>query len=301
MTGMTHREKAGLRGSVVYCETEQRRIDPFSNDTTVTRESFQRDGHRSELAQSGAVSWSQRWIYDVDGRLLEEFLDGAFASRRTFSYDVTGRLEQVRVRDAAGERLEESWTYYDDGASLHTHYPHLPGVNCCVSAESMLHISADAARIMTLRDSRGNSIEKVLYSADDRPIQRVLFRYDGSGRLSEEGEADFDNRIRPDFRNLFRYDALGRCVLREMHCSFGSERNTTSYNEQGDVSETRRIPLFTEANAHLDCFPPESWASVLRYDYDVSGNWTSCHTETRVSGKDEIAHREEKHRRVEYS
>jgi len=66
---MTDREKAGLRGSVVGCETEQRRINPFLNDTIVTRESFHRDGRRIEQAQSGAVSWSQRWIYDVDGRL----------------------------------------------------------------------------------------------------------------------------------------------------------------------------------------------------------------------------------------
>lgn len=296
---MTDREKAGLRGSVVLCETEQKRINPQSNVADVTRESFHHDGRRIELMYSGPATWSQRWNYDVDGQLIEEINDGAFACRRIFKYDVKGRREQVRVWDAEGERLEEFWSYFDDGTRIHTHYPRMRGVDG-VATDSMLHMSLDAARIMTTQDGRGNPIERVLYNADDRPLQRVLFRYDGAGRLLEEGEADFENRIREDFRNLFRYDSQGRCVVREMHCSMGSERHTTDYNEYGDIRETRRIPLLTATPDDLAILPQNSWANTFRYEYDLSDNWVTCLTETRVSGSDEISHRDEKHRRVEY-
>jgi len=212
---------------------------------------------------------------------------------------VKGRLEAVQVRDAGGQRLEESCTYYDDGTSLHTFYPRLPG-GAGVMADSWLHMSVDAVRIMTLQDRRGNPLEKVLYNADDRPIQRVLFLYDSEGRLSEEGEADFEDRICQDFRNVFRYDALGRCVLREMHCSFGSERHITDYNDHGDVSETRRVPLPTATPSDIGLFSQASSTKQFRYEYDASGNWITCLAETQASDSGDITHREEKHRRVDY-
>ena len=135
------------------------------------------------------------------------------------------------------------------------------------------------------------TLEKVLYNADDRPIQRVLFIYDDSGRLMEEGEAYDDNGIRDDFRNVFRYDAQGRCIEREMHCPFGSERQTTTYNEYGDVSETRRIPLTTD----FDLLPQDSWARYFTYEYDDPGNWITCHEELRVLDTGKTTYREEKH------
>jgi hypothetical protein len=85
-----------------------------------------------------------------------------------------------------------------------------------------------------------------------------------------------------------------------MHCSFGSERHTTSYNEYGDVSETSRIPLPTATPSDIDLFSQASSTNHFRYEYDAAGNWITCLVETRVSGIDEIAHREEKHRRLEY-
>ena len=299
MVAMTDREKAGLHGSVVVCETEQRRISPPLNGTNVTQESFHRDGRRSEMTHSGGAHWSQRWLYDADGRLREEVVDGAFAFRRIFVYDVKGRREQVKVSDEDGERLEETCTYFDDGTRLLTLYPRMRGVDG-IGADAMLHMSLDAVRITTVQDSRGNPLEKVLYNSDERPIQRVLFLYDDTGRLVEEGEAYIDNRIRHDFRNLFRYDAHGRCVVREMHVPFGSERHTTAYNEYGDVTEIQRVPVLTDTPTNMDLFSQDSWANHFRYEYDASGNWITCLSEMRRSGTGEITYREEKHRRVEY-
>jgi len=165
-----------------------------------------------------------------------------------------------------------------------------------VMADLMLHMSVDAVRITTVQDSRGNPLEKVLYNADDRPMQRVLFLHDEAGRLMEEGEAYSDNRIRDDFRNLFRYDAQGRCIEREMHCPFGGERHTTVYNEYGDVSEIQRTPLPTD----IDLLPQDSWVTYSSYEYDAYGNWVTCNVELRALGTGETTHREEKHRRAEY-
>lgn len=292
---MTDREKAGLRGSVVVSETEGRCISPFFNAAYVTREAFLLDGRRSEMTDTRGVQWTRRWLYYDDGRLREETFEGAVIFRRIFIYDLNGRREQVRVRDGDGERLEESYLYNEDGTRLHTFYPRMPGVQG-VMADSMLHMSVDAVRITTVQDNRGNPLEKVLYNADDRPIHRVLFLYDDAGRLMEEGEAYFDGRIRDDFRNLFRYDPQGRCIEREMHCPFGSERHTTVYNEYGDVSEIQRIALPTD----FDLFPQDPWASYFSYEYDAYGNWVTCNKELRVLGTGETTDREEKHRRVEY-
>ena len=295
MSSMTDREKAGLRGPVVVCETEGRSIFPESKATYATRESFHMDGRRREMTRSGDDHWTQRWLYGDGGRPREEIFDGAIAFRRIFIYDLKGRREQVRVHDGDGERLEEFCLFNEDGTRLHTFYPRMKRVDG-VMEDSRLHMSVDAVRITTLQDSRGNPLEKVLYNADDRPIQRVLFLYDDTGRLMEEGEAYDDNGIRDDFRNVFRYDAQGRCIEREMHCPFGSERQTTTYNEYGDVSETRRIPLTTD----FDLLPQDSWARYFTYEYDDPGNWITCHEELRGLDTGKTTYREEKHRRVDY-
>ena len=293
---MIDRKNAGLRGSVVLCETEGRCFSPELSGTYVTRESFLPDGRHSEMTDTRGVQWTQRWLYFDDGRPREELFDGAVSFRRIFIYDLKGRREQVRVQDEDGERLEEVCIYNENGTTIHTSYPRMPGGQVGVMADSMLHMSVDAVRITTVQDSRGNPLEKVLFNADDRPIQRVLFRYDDAGRLVEEGEAYSGNRIRHDFRNLFRYDAQGRCIERETHCPFGGERHSTIYNEYGDVSEIRRIPMATD----MDFFPQSSWANHFSYEYDAGSNWVSCKVEMQVLGTGETTHREEKHRRVEY-
>jgi hypothetical protein len=160
----------------------------------------------------------------------------------------------------------------------------------------MLHVSADAVRTVTLRDTRNNPSEKVLFDSDHRPIQRVLFIYDDAGRLLEEGEAYSDNSLRDDFKNLYRYDAQGRCIEKEVRTPFHGERQTTTYNEDGDAREIQRTPL----DFGIEISPKRPWALHFSYEYDAFGNWLIRRVETHTSDTDETTHRDETRRRVTY-
>ena len=284
---MTDREKAGLRGPVAVCETHAR--------SHVTREAFHRDGRRSEMMQTGEYPWSHRWLYDDHGRLLEEVAEGLYSFHRRFFYDARGRRKTVRVSDDNGERLEESYEYREDGSALHTSYPRVSdGIG--VALGGMLHMSGDAVRITATEDSQGRAIERVLYDADYRRIQRVLFLYDSAGRLVEEGEAYFDNRIRDDFRNCFRYDEQGRYTRIEMYTPAGNTCQTMRYNEVGDLVERNNMTLPSD----IDLFEQPPWTEYFSYTYDSRSNWIKRELVHRLDGTGETPHRDELHRQVEY-
>jgi hypothetical protein len=109
------------------------------------------------------------------------------------------------------EHVQQSYLYNGDGTNTVTLYidPPLRYKNITVSADVMLHISLDAACIMTIRDRAGRDMKKILCGSDYRVIERVLFRYDAAGRLVEEGEVESGSRLRADMRNLYEYDHQG--------------------------------------------------------------------------------------------
>ena len=261
---MNDREKAGFRGLVAVCETQW--------PSGALRESFHRDGRRDENCALGEQPWSQRWIYDDQGR-----------------------LKQVLTSDKSGEYSRESYAYNDDSSVVQTSYLKFPP-GCSVMLDSMLHLSGDAVRITTLQDSRGNALEKVLYDTDDRPIQRVLFLYDSAGRLIEEGEALGQSGIRDDFRNRFRYDAAGRIVQIERYTPAAGMRQTMVYNELGDVIERHHSPLPTD----IDMFDQPPWGEYFTYTYDEQSNWISRRLTHRLDESGETTHTGEESRRVEY-
>lgn len=256
---------------MAVCDTEQ--VDRH----LITRESFRPDGKLTERWHHNpdGPEWAVVRRYDADGRLLAEEVSGPGARMLEYRYDANGRLERVIELLADGtERVQESYLYHDDGTSTATLYVHPPlrDRNVGVSAESMLHISTDAVCIMTLRDRGDRPIRKVLYDADNRVIQRVLFRYDAAGRLLEEGEAEPGGGLRADMRNLCRYDARGRCIETEIRWGpFGGRRKDMSYTEQGDLEEERIEPL----SGGIDLFGTPPWSRQFGYEYDARGNWTS--------------------------
>lgn len=184
------REAAGFRGRVAVCDAEQleKRI--------ATRESFRWDGKWTERwhRNPDGSEWSMVRRHDAEGRALEERRSGPPPQTLTYRYDEKGRLARVDVRSSDGaERVHESYLYHDDQTSAVTLYidpPLRDKKNVAVSEDHMLHMSIDAVCIMTVRDSKSRPIKKVLYDADNRVIRRVLFRYDGDGRLLEEGEVE---------------------------------------------------------------------------------------------------------------
>src|SRR5271157_2793423 len=266
---VSDREASGLRGPVAVCETEQ--IERHF----VTKESFRLDGKWTERLHRNAdgSEWSMVRRYDADGHVLEEERRGIPSQTLLFRYDSKGRRVRTDVRSPDGtERVQESYLYKEDQTSAVTLYidPPLREKNVAVSMESMLHMAIDAVCIMTVRNSNGRPIKKVLYDADNRVIRRVLFRYDGAGRLLEEGEVESGDRPRADVRNLYEYDVKGHCIEGKLHWgAFGGRRETRSYNELGDLKEERIVPLPGEVILH-ETIP---WSTHYDYEYDSKGNW----------------------------
>lgn len=283
---MSDREKAGLRGLVAVCETQA--------GSNILRERFHFDGRRSESSNAGTYRWTDRWLYHDDGRPQQEVFEGPSPFRRSFFYDDRGRRKHVRISDDSGERLEESYTYNEDGSVVFIAYPRLPA-GCGIAIDSMLHMSSDAARIYTLQDSRGNALEKVLYNADDRQILRVLFVYDANGHLVEEGEALIGGGIRDDFRNCYDYDDAGRFTHIERHTPFGGISQTMRYNEVGDLIERHNLSLPSD----IDMISQPPWTECFTYTYDERTNWTRRELIHRLDSG-ETPHREQQHRRLEY-
>jgi hypothetical protein len=81
-----------------------------------------------------------------------------------------------------------------------------------------------------------------------------------------------------------------------MHCPFGGERHTMTYNDYGDVCEIHRMSLPTD----IDLLQQRPWATYCSYEYDAFGNWVSCIVETRVTDSGETTNREQQRRRVQY-
>ena len=282
---MTDREKAGLRGRVAVCET--------GSDSFVKRESFHADGRRNETSITGNHGSTQRWLYDKENHATEEIFEGPLPFRRRFFYDDRGRLKQVRISDAHGERMHESYTYNYDGSVLHTLYPQLPQ-GCGVAEDARLYMSADATCITSLQDSGGKTIERVLYDADNRIILRVLFRYNTEGFLEMEGEALVDGGISDHFRNSYSYDVGGRVATIERSTSFGTLRQTMTYNAFGDMTERQ--------NVRSNMIPDEepAWMECFSYTYDKRGNWIKRGLIHRLIDTGYTSHTGEHNRKIEY-
>jgi hypothetical protein len=195
--------------------------------------------------------------------------------------------------------VQQSYLYDDDGTSTVTQYidPPLLHRNVSVLTEHTLHISLDSACIMTMRDSAGRDVKKVLYDSDNRVIRRILFRYDAAGRLVEEGEVESGTRLRADMRNLCEYDNRGNRTVEEKRWgALGGQRKTMSYTELGDLKEVQIAPLPAEVD--LDETAP--WSTHYSYEYDTQGNWTSRTKQIRGLESGLVTHTDVTRRTLQY-
>jgi len=251
----------------------------------LTRESYDPDGNLIERwhCNPDGREWSHICRYSHDRKLVEKEYRGiSIGSDRKFSYhhDAAGRLERVLATSEAGaERIYESYRYDAQGLKTVTFYPDrtpAPGT-VGVSVEAMLHWHGDAVAVMTVFDEADRPARTVFYDENDRAIRRVVFRYDNSGNLVEEGEMEPGGAIRQDFRNVYRYDASGRQIEAEMHWyDFGGQTRKRTYNEFGDVTEESRYPH----EAQVKLFEQHDWATRYTYRYDDRGNWIERITAT---------------------
>jgi YD repeat-containing protein len=144
-----------------------------------TRDSFRRDGTWTEKWQRNAdgTEWSAVRRFDAEGRVLFEQRNDPRGLTLACQYDAQGRLVRVDETTSDGaERVRESYLHHEDGTSAVTRYisPPLRDTNVAASSEIMLHMSADAVCIMTVRDREDRPAKRVLYDADNRVMGAVF-------------------------------------------------------------------------------------------------------------------------------
>jgi hypothetical protein len=283
---VTDLEQAELRGHVRTCHTQRDNVHPDRNWVVLTHYLFSPQGRLLEQRHQNpdGSNWSIICRYDDEGRIR-----GKEQSNQRFSYlyDSLGRLERVMLRsDEEGERVFESMQYADDGTKVRTSYQtpvdDAQRKTRSVAVSSVLHVSLEAAVIMTVLDATDQPIRRVFYDADDRVIRRVALRYDQRGLLREEGEV-VAGAIREDLRNVYRYDALGRRIetIQRWGDGLGGSRLTFTYNQYGDLA--RKI-IEQDAGLQWEDREPGSqcWTERFRYQYDDHGNWIERTMETVV-------------------
>lgn len=284
---MTDREESGLRGSIRNCCTERDYVYPDRQWVMKTDDAFTPSGYliqRLHRNPNGS-QWSLVCRYDDREQILEkeEFSD-LFNDRRRFlyEYDKQCRLDRIILRsEQQGERVYESVRYVADGTKAVTSYPiqldERQRQTAFVSTDAALHLSLDAAVVVTIFDTHDRPIRKVLYDADDRVIRRIGFCYDSRGLLVEEGEL-IAGRLREDFRNVYKWDNSGRQTEIFQQRSDGTDlRKIFTYNDRGDVLEESIEQDFGLTGEDGES---QNWKQRFSYQYDHHGNWTERRTET---------------------
>jgi hypothetical protein len=210
-----------------------------------------------------------------------------------FEYDDAGRKRKIQELDIASEHsiAVQAWG--------------VEGTDTCYSAPG-------ATKLMTLYNEHDQPIEVVFYDRSDQPVNRVVFRYDGRGKLWEElqtrtpgayrdlfadAPADQVDMLRAMFQSVgepvrieHRYDHLGCRV--ETYRHFGllsTELIRRSFNQHGDelaeTSEHHSQNYEIDDEGQLSPVPATESVSYsearFQYEYDEHGNWITKTVKTR--------------------
>ena len=274
---MEDRVKAGLRGPVESCRTDQMiyitrcgaagcDIQPEERRYSATSR-YRRDGQLAEYRQPNpdGSEWASLYAYDAIGRLHE--VDIGPGGKSIYQYDHLGHLERVITEAADGsQRMDEPFSYDEQNRKSRTLYIEplaaeiYTAAVCGIEGSDAAYSARGATSMTTLYNERDQAIEVQFRDSQNRVLSRVTLLYDATGRLVEECQttevrefppAEIRARMSPaqsraleellgnfQQRRVHAYDAEGRCVeTRSTMAPFGEDRKTVTYNEHGDPSQ----------------------------------------------------------------
>ena len=307
---MTDRDRRGLCGAVRSCETQG----------TAARIEFRADGGlaRDWSRNSDGAEWAANYEYDDAGRLAAMVFEDAngVSGRRIFQYDSEGRVSRVLVCGTdTGEQIAETYSYDEAGrktkiihADLSAQHADMNYVWGVEGMDTGWYGAPGAATITTTYDENDRPTALLFHDAAGLPLSRVEFLYDGAGNLIEETQIREEPglspkmiaRLNPAQRLAFldlartqrfhRYNDRSRRIETVFRLGkLSTERQTTTYNEQGGVAEEASEQEGQEYGLDEEGLlwdKPGSkkvdWhANRFSYEYDARGNWTVKTGESR--------------------
>ena len=264
-SGMSERERDGLRGPVKLCVA---------------------DGHVTEYDLSGRKlhslyensKWGDTWIYDSAGRvqrLVSRYPDGS-KFRQTYAYDEMGRV--LSITDTRGS---QTIFHYDDRGlktSIRNVAPQPDRENTGIAEGAVFADAEDGdylteGGIITTRyNERNQPWEVETRDTEGYVVSHLVRGYDGEGRLSieklmiedpgaslakkmiselpeeyrtEEGLRQLRNELRDTWKQMmggasaktYEYDDQNRVTRVLTEFQYRKEESTTKYNDRGDVVE----------------------------------------------------------------
>ena len=330
---MSDRDKAGLRGSV-QAYVEESLYNEFSSSTTTEYRPDGNLLSQRSVYHDGS-DWLQTWIYDSTGRLTNYAFGKSGDKPReiTYEYDGSGRLLTIKNTDS---REETRFQYDERGrkTSIKTFNPDKSddtravgiGVSALAAAESGYGVPRGGT-LTTVFDENDRPTELQILDANGGVVSRVVMAYGAGGQLLEEkstmenpalllfgNQPEMQEQLNPSqlaafnkgmttflrghglFGKQYSYDSANR--IREVHTtSFAVDQTTTTtYNEEGDISETREVSAMNPPVKAGRVFsiddegnlvpkeeddapvaapePPRESTVKYVYEYDGNKNWT---------------------------
>src|SRR6185503_2384470 len=311
----TDREKYGLRGPVESVLVETAQFEEQAGKVTEKpwfshTMTFNRDGRLIEQTNrnpdgskwrtvsdysdsgkllvmtnyesSGAQVSEMRYIYDDEDRLIAEQhvnQDGRVTTLTTYAYDIAGGKTKIQELDSFGEangmvgiegtstsiaaaEAKRIETRYDDrGEAVE--------VNAFNTGGSLI------SRVEITRDARGNPLEQTQYVGDVFPFgpcEPGSCSTEETESLTEEQMAEFAAEVAQLFstgtvmsKHTHEYDVEGRLIESKLTMmGMVASRQTFSYDEAGNKSE--------EVSYSEDGTLGSK--AIYTRDYDEHGNWT---------------------------
>jgi len=323
---MTHRDRWGLRGPIRECRLERATYSRRCGDETcetderhdTTIVAFRPVGTLAERHHRNhdGSEWQSEYVYDADERLIRvrSVAPSGRDAFQLYEYDSKGRLITVIARDEDGrERVDETYEYDDIGRKKKTNYVDVASQRANTSyswgveGSDAFYSAAGAATLTTQYEQHARPTGLVFLDADGRVLSRVDFAYDEGGHLVTETQttsldilpahmlAELNPAQVAAMRALIggntrrhRYDDRGlRVETRTSMRPMSDERQTTSYNAQGDptgqISEhdSREFSLADDGGFHPTNGRVGRSEVRFFYEYDERGNWVKKVVEAR--------------------
>jgi YD repeat-containing protein len=281
---------------------------PIAPWTRWSEVDYDEEGHllaRLDRNPDGSV-WAVRNTYDASGKLIKTTSGkegGPFNTTR-YAYDEQGRLTSIVTEGAA----PVTFHYDEQGrktkvqtSRAEDYRANLGTTGSPFEAADMPPNLAGGGTATTKYDENDRPNEVEVRNAQGELASRAVRVYDQQGEVKEEKQilddpikifpAEVRARIasEPDQADALRaqliqamggnegfssigytYDAQGRVTEQTQQFFNLVERVETSYNEQGDVAQEKRL----SAQAGEQEQPPQSPETRFTYHYDQHGNWT---------------------------
>lgn len=228
-------------------QTDLQKIGISGKASSVTETIYELKESFGNWIQGNAV-WEEKFMFDQNGNMTEEYSNSSLPSKTEYSYDERGnRIEGRNYSTVLG--LGWSSNYFE--LSLISLYKH---------------------------DNTGSLIEEIAYSPDGKPFWTYQYTYDDKGNLIERYWADVDMEYIA-YLDKYTYDNEGNMVTNlseDKINKYASKYYKYTYDEKGNKTTELIHYVFDieRKNDELRAFS---------YEYDDNGNWIKMITSKEVT------------------